>query len=425
MRERRHSKHERSIEVADLPLMMNITAYMLSCPAREAMREQTLANLAVTDWGETAIVEIDRTTHPRLQERQTETAFRLLQRAIADGPDFFLFLEDDLDFNRALRHNLERWYPLSQVAPGGHFFASLYNPNVRALDQDEGNAFLVADPNSVYGSQAFVISAATARHLVDQWEIHIGMQDIKMSRLAAQVTSIFYHRPSLVQHTGVESAWGGRYHQAVDFQKDWRNGGEPARVSYPIILIEMRKVEGWLDDAEAKLLADTVGALPTDSSECSIVEIGSYCGKSTVVFGLALRQSGRAAARIYAIDRHDGRISTTDGKIATTAPTLVKFLRNIQNAGIAPFVEPLVAWSTEVSWNRAIDLLFVDGFHDYEHVKQDYLHFSTWIKPSGYVAFHDCALHFPGVKRFVEELAHNGQYRIAATAKSLAVLQKR
>jgi predicted O-methyltransferase YrrM len=211
----------------------------------------------------------------------------------------------------------------------------------------------------------------------------------------------------------------------VDFQKDWRNGGEPARVSYPIILIEMRKVEGWLDDAEAKLLADTVGALPTDSSECSIVEIGSYCGKSTVVFGLALRQSGRAAARIYAIDRHDGRISTTDGKIATTAPTLVKFLRNIQNAGIAPFVEPLVAWSTEVSWNRAIDLLFVDGFHDYEHVKQDYLHFSTWIKPSGYVAFHDCALHFPGVKRFVEELAHNGQYRIAATAKSLTVLQKR
>jgi len=403
---------------------MHITAYMLSCPAREGMRIQTLANLAVTDWGEPAIVEIDQTTHPRLQDRQTETAFRLLQHALADGPDFFLFLEDDLDFNRALRHNLERWCPLMQAAPGGHFFASLYNPNVRALDQDDGNAFFVADPNSVYGSQAFVVSAATARHLVDKWEDHIGMQDIKMSRLAAQVTSIYYHRPSLVQHTGVESAWGGRYHQAVDFQKDWRNDGGPTRVSYPIILNEMRKIEGWLDDAEAKLLVDTVDALPAAHGECSIVEIGSYCGKSTVVFGLALRQSGRCAARIYAIDRHDGKISTIDGGIAATAPTLDKFHRNIRNAGIAPFVEPVVAEPTEVSWNRAIDLLFVDGFHDYDHVKQDYHHFSTWVRPSGYVAFHDCAPHFPGVKRFVEELACNGEYRIAATAKSLAVLQK-
>ena len=403
---------------------MQIAAYMLSCPAREAMRDQTLANLAATDWGETAIVEIDRTTHARLQQRQTETAFRLIQRAVADGPDFFLFLEDDLDFNRELRRNLEHWCPLIRVAPGGHFFASLYNPNVRTLDRDEANAFFVADPDSVYGSQAFVLSAATARHLVEKWESHIGMQDIKMSRLAAQVTPIYYHRPSLVQHTGVESAWGGSYHRALDFQKEWRNNGTPAVVSIPIILMEMRKLEGWLDDDEAKLLVETLGKLSSAGVASSIVEIGSYCGKSTVVLGLALKQSGRHASRIYAIDPHDGRISTVDGGIAATAPTLDKFQRNIQAAGIASLVEPVVAESIAVDWNRVIDLLFIDGFHDYDHVRRDFGHFSPWIKSAGYVAFHDWAPHFPGVKRFVGELVRSGEYRIAATAKSLAVLQK-
>jgi len=51
---------------------MQIKAYMLSCPQREAMRSRSLANLEATDWGEAAIVEVDQTTHERLQQRQTE-----------------------------------------------------------------------------------------------------------------------------------------------------------------------------------------------------------------------------------------------------------------------------------------------------------------------------------------------------------------
>ena len=402
---------------------MQIAAYMLSCPAREAIRNQTLANLAETDWREPPIVEIDQTSHERLQQRQTETALRLLQRAVEDGPEFFLFLEDDLDFNRSLRHNLEYWFPLRQTARRGHFFGSIYNPNVRALERDDAHAFLVADPNSVYGSQAFVLSAATAQHIVNHWESLIGMQDIKMSRLAAQVTPIFYHRPSLVQHIS-ESVWGGQFHQALDFQQDWRAPTTSYSISPPMILMEMRKVEGWLDDAEAKLLIETVAALPSSPVSSLIVEVGSYCGKSTVVFGLALKQSGRIESRVVAVDPHDGRISTLGGGIAATGPTFDRFRRNIEAAGVAHLVEPILAQSTEVGWNREIDLLFVDGFHDYDHVAQDFRHFASWIKPSGYAAFHDWAPHFPGVKRFVNEITRSGEYRLAASAKSLAVLKK-
>ena len=404
---------------------MQIVAYILSCPDREKLRDQTLANLAATDWGEPAIVEIDRTNYERRQERQTETALRLLQHAVKDGPEFFLFLEDDLAFNRYIRHNLEHWYPMRHAPDSGHFFSSLYNPRVRALGHDDALAFFVADSNSVYGSQAFVLSAATGRYIVDNWETLIGMQDIKMSRLAARVTPIYYHQPSLVQHIGVESAWGGPYHRAVDYHEDWRAEQSNHRVSSTIIVAEMRKVEGWLDDAEAKLLIDTVVAVTRSRAPCSIVEVGTYCGKSTVVLGLTLRHLGMYDSRVSTVDPHDGVVTMIGGGTSSNGATFERFQRNVNAAGVTSFINPIIARSTEVLWNEEIDLLFVDGLHDYAHVSQDFWHFAPWVKAGGSVAFHDCAPHFPGVKKLVSELIQSGEYEQTAGARSLAVLKKR
>src|SRR5262249_32716978 len=203
---------------------LKIVAYILSCPEREVIRRQTIENLQASDCPCAPSVEIDQTTFERRQERQVQTARRLLQRAITEGSesDYILFLEDDLQFNRHLLHNLESWHPIKSAKPGEHFFGSLYNPNVRALTRSPERAFLVADPETVFGSQAFVLSPATARYIVAHWEEVIGMQDMKMSRLAARVCPIYYHVPSLVQHIGYASVWGGHYHWASDFSDDWR-----------------------------------------------------------------------------------------------------------------------------------------------------------------------------------------------------------
>jgi hypothetical protein len=48
------------------------------------------------------------------------------------------------------------------------------------------------------------------------------MQDIKLSRLAAPLCPLLFHSPSLVQHVGVASTWGGPYHQASDYDAYWR-----------------------------------------------------------------------------------------------------------------------------------------------------------------------------------------------------------
>jgi hypothetical protein len=201
---------------------MYLAAYMLSCPEREALRRRTLANLQATDWGVMPYVEIDRSTFERRQERIDYTARLLLQAALTDGPDFILFLEDDLDFNRHLRHNLEHWHPLQQTPPGGFFFGSLYNPNVGQVERRPELAYFVAHPNTTYGGQAVVFSQATGRYLEAHWTEEIGMPDVKLPRLAARLSPVFYHLPSLVQHIGEISVWGGRFHQARDFDAAWR-----------------------------------------------------------------------------------------------------------------------------------------------------------------------------------------------------------
>ena len=205
--------------VTDAPLPLG--AYMFSCPQRSAVREETLALLAATDWGSPPVVLLDRGLHERTMARIVATAREMLELAVTGDTDLFLVLEDDLDFNRFLRQNLERWKPLVDHVEGEPFFATLYNPGVLpARSLTDTAAYAVANPEAVYGAQAFLMSVATARFILEQWDD--GMHDLMWPRLAAQRSPVFYHRPSLIQHRGVPSTWGGVQHHARDYSPDWK-----------------------------------------------------------------------------------------------------------------------------------------------------------------------------------------------------------
>lgn len=199
-----------------------IAAVMISCTERAEMRSITLNNLARTDWGDEPVtVQSDHETHENHRERQVECALLALKAMIRTKADYFLFLEDDLDFNRYIRHNLQQWEP---VRKGTVTLASLYNPRVHDLGCDIRCQARIVDPRSVFGSQAFLLSRHTANYIVRRWEEVHGMQDIRMSRLAACLGKpLLYHAPSLVQHIGQVSVWGGGFHQAFDFDPDWQH----------------------------------------------------------------------------------------------------------------------------------------------------------------------------------------------------------
>jgi predicted O-methyltransferase YrrM len=190
------------------------------------------------------------------------------------------------------------------------------------------------------------------------------------------------------------------------------------------VLERMRGIEGWLDDAEADLLlaaaSRAIGTVP----DGELVEVGSYCGRSTVVLGAALAASGNShGVRIHAIDPHDGVVGALDRGLQRVPPTHERFLHNIGDAGIAHLVEPIVQRSYEVAWDKPISFLFIDGLHDYFNVMRDFHHFEPWLAPGGLVAFHDYADYYPGVKAFVDELLASGGYEMVHKALSTIVLR--
>jgi len=200
---------------------VTIKAVMISCTERTRLRKQTLRNLAATDWKTLPVaVQIDTRKFKNKKVSQNHTAYLALRRGLKSNAEYILFLEDDLKFNRFLLHNLRRWQPLKdrQVT-----LASLYNPNLRKLAGDVGlNAFIV-HPETVFGSQAFLLSRAAVKYVLKHWDEVEGMQDIRISRLAARLKRpVYYHCPSLVQHVGAKSVWGGHFHQARDFDSNWK-----------------------------------------------------------------------------------------------------------------------------------------------------------------------------------------------------------
>lgn len=197
-----------------------ITPCMISCPERAQVRGRTLRNFARTDWDSEPLLQIDSAAGEDRRLNQARNTLEILRRAVEKSGDFILFLEDDLEFNRHLRHNLEQWRP---VRTGELTLGGLYNPGLPTQACDVSRNAYIVSPEAIFGSQALLLSRRLARHLIAHWEEVEGMQDLRISRLAGRLKEpIYYHFPSLVQHVGKKSVWGGPFHRAVDFDPDWR-----------------------------------------------------------------------------------------------------------------------------------------------------------------------------------------------------------
>ncbi len=159
-----------------------------------------------------------------------------------------------------------------------------------------------------------------------------------------------------------------------------------------------RDVDGFLTDREGRLLYHLAGQCP---GQGVIVEIGSWKGKSTIWLGQGVKDAGKTT-RIYAIDPHTG--SAEHQKDHAKIWTFDEFQKNIARAGVADLVQPVVLPSARAAGSipSPIELLFIDGAHDYESVKQDYMLYAPRVAPGGHIAFHDTP--WPGVRQFVEEI---------------------
>ena len=137
--------------------------------------------------------------------------------------------------------------------------------------------------------------------------------------------------------------------------------------------------------------ADSVPSLP-------FVEVGSYCGRSTVWLGAAARVSHRT---LFAVDHHFGSEENQPGwewhDTSLVDPrtgridTLPFFRATILSAGLAREVVAMVGDSPTIArnWSTPLAFLFIDGGHGVEPATHDYELWTPHVAAGGILAIHD------------------------------------
>jgi predicted O-methyltransferase YrrM len=148
----------------------------------------------------------------------------------------------------------------------------------------------------------------------------------------------------------------------------------------------------------------------------NVLEIGSYLGASSAHLAAAL-------------SLHGGRLVCVDTWANETMPegtrdTLAEFQRN--TAGVANAIAIVRKRSEELTAGDVtlpLDLVFIDGDHDYAAVRGDVEKVRGWIRDGGTLAFHD-AFFFEGVSRVVGEVLATGEWQLAGKVDNLVWLTK-
>ena len=129
-----------------------------------------------------------------------------------------------------------------------------------------------------------------------------------------------------------------------------------------------------------------------------LLEIGSYCGKSTVYLGAAARAGGSV---VYTVDHHRGSEENQPGELYHDSrfddphtggvDTLPCFRRTITAAGLDDCVIAVIGRSTAVArhWGTPLGLVFIDGGHTDSAAQSDYEGWAPHLAAGGLLVIHD------------------------------------
>jgi predicted O-methyltransferase YrrM len=164
------------------------------------------------------------------------------------------------------------------------------------------------------------------------------------------------------------------------------------------------------------------------------LEVGSYCGKSSVYLGAAARAAGRV---LFAVDHHRGSEENQAGwewhepdlvdPAVGRMDTLPTFRRTVHDAGLEDVVIAVVGQSPVVAsqWTTPLAFLFVDGGHGVEPARADFAGWTPHVAPGGTLAIHDVfpdpadggrppyeEIYLPALASGFEEVSSTGSLRI-------------
>ncbi|TMV00184.1 class I SAM-dependent methyltransferase [Streptomyces sp. DASNCL29] len=168
-----------------------------------------------------------------------------------------------------------------------------------------------------------------------------------------------------------------------------------------------------------------------------LVEVGAYCGRSTILLADAARAAGTVAVTV---DHHRGSEEQQPGweyhdpelvdPEVGRMDTLPTFRRTLHRAGLEDHVIAVVGRSPRVAavWGKPVGLVFIDGGHTDEHASADYEGWAPHIAPDGLLVIHDV---FPDPAdggqapyRIYRRALASGTFTEVSATRSLRVLRR-
>jgi MMP 1-O-methyltransferase len=163
----------------------------------------------------------------------------------------------------------------------------------------------------------------------------------------------------------------------------------------PELMRAAEAAAGFMPAAEGRVLFDAAAAY---AARGPVLEIGSYCGKSTIYLAAAARAAGQV---VVTVDHHRGSEEHQPGweyhdpglvdPATGRLDTLPSLRATLAAAGLEEHVVVVVGRSADVArlWGTPLGLVFIDGGHTEAAAVTDYQGWVPWVAPGGALAIHD------------------------------------
>jgi predicted O-methyltransferase YrrM len=170
------------------------------------------------------------------------------------------------------------------------------------------------------------------------------------------------------------------------------------------VLAAARAATGFMPDDEGLALAHVAGlvpSLPAGAGGDVIIEVGAYCGRSTLYLAYGALAAGADGTVVFSVDHHRGSeenqagwehhdptlVNPSTGRM----DTLGRWRAAVEGAGVEDKVVALVGDSPTIAarWTTPAGLVFIDGGHGSEPAWADYRGWAPRVAPDAWLAIHD------------------------------------